>query len=190
MSVFDSFSESVPACLADTRPYPTTPPACQPQATGTTPAGNLCLFSGSWVPNSNLGNGTPDSWRDVCTGAPADIPAHVDAILPGATADQKTCYVDTLTYLCSPTSKEQDWNGQHGVAHVIPVVQNGSFDLGAVATECAKAFAPAAGKDTFDRIFEFAACDASATMIDKAAVVTPTSSTGSDPSPVTGGSCP
>ena len=186
MTVFDSFAQSVPECLADSRAYSPTPQACPPSATGAAPAGNLCMFSGSWLVNVPIGNGTPGAWDGVCS----DIPAHVDAILGAATADQKACYVDTLSYLCSPTSREQDWHGQHGVAHVVPVSPNGAFDLGAVATECAKAFYPVPGPETFNRIFEFGACDAGGTMIDKDAVVAPLGSTGSDPSPVTGGSCP
>jgi hypothetical protein len=186
---FESFDETVQACIAETPVYPTTPAPCQPTATGSTPSGNLCVFSGSWLPNSQIGYGSAGAWLSACHGSPDDIAAEIlGATAPAA---EKTCMTHVVAYLCSPQSAEQDWHGQHGVSHVLPVAVNGgTFDFGALAAECTAAFEPVAHADTFNRIFEFGACDASGMMLDPDKAVAPIDPPASGPPPVTsGGSC-
>lgn len=183
MPVFNSFDQNVDACLADPATPPAPPPPCKAPPPSAPPHGNVCVFSGSM----QIGYGAPASWVGVCSA----IPTHVDAILgTSATAAQKQCYVDALTALCKPTSKEQDWRGQHGVGHIIDTTAPGNdINIGALASECTAAFAPQDPKTTFNRIFEFGACDDAATMIDPDKVVVPESPPDGTPSPVTPGSC-
>jgi hypothetical protein len=118
----------------------------------------------------------------------SDIPGHVASILPAGTADQQACYVSALTWLCSAPSKEQDWHGQHGVAHIVSPDAPG--DLGAIANQCGLAFMPATAKETFARMFTFGACDESAQMQDATSVVTTCGPSGA-PTPVgSGPACP
>jgi hypothetical protein len=181
---FNSFDQDVNACLADTAAYPPVPPGCPPTATGSTPHGNLCVFSGSRPIDGWLGNGAAAAWAGAC----ADISSHVTAILPGATAAQKLCYTAVLSELCKPASNEQDWHGQHGVSRILDMVVP-NIDLGALATQCTSAFAPATATSTFNRIFEFGACDDTARMLDPADVITTPPTPLGTPSPVTPGTC-
>ena len=181
--VFNSFDQDVNACLADPASPPPPPPPCPAPAPTTPPHGNLCVFSGSM----QQGYGTWAAWSGVCS----SIPAHVDAILGVySPAAQKKCYVDALTALCKPTALEQDWNGQHGVAHIIDMAHpTNDVDLGGLASECATAFLPQDAKVTFNRIFEFGACDDTAKMYDPSKIFVPGSPPDGTPSPVTPGSC-
>ncbi|MBV8757990.1 MAG: hypothetical protein JO257_11960, partial [Deltaproteobacteria bacterium] len=180
--VFNSFDQSVDACLADPATPPPPPPPCQAPPPTAPPHGNVCVFSGSM----QQGYGTPASWVGVCS----SIPSHVDSILGAAApAAQKKCYVDTLNAICKATSKEQDWRGQHGVAHIINTLVPTDIDIGALASECTTAFEPQNHTATFNRIFEFGPCDDSATMLDPKTVVVPKSPGDGTPSPVTAGTC-
>lgn len=181
--VFNSFDQSVDACLADPATPPPPPPPCPAPTPTTPPHGNVCVFSGSM----QQGYGTPAAWVGVCGG----IPGHVDAILgASAPAAQKQCYIDTLTALCKPTSQEQNWRGQHGVAHIINTLDPAhEIDIGALAAECSTAFEPQNHTVTFNRIFAFGPCDDAATMIDPKSVVVPKSPADGTPSPVTPGTC-
>jgi hypothetical protein len=182
--VFNSFDQDVNACLADTTSYPPVPPGCPPSAHGSPPHGNLCVFSGSRPIDGWLGNGTTAAWAGAC----ADISGHVDAILPGATTAQKQCYTAVLSGLCAPTSQEQDWHGQHGVARIIDMVVP-NIDLGALSDQCGRAFAPTPATGTFNRIFEFGACDDGARMLEPGDVITTPPTPVGTPSPVTPGTC-
>lgn len=181
---FNSFDQDVRTCLADTTMYPPVPPGCPPAAHGTTPHGNLCVFSGSRPFDGWIGNGAASSWAGACS----DIPSHVDAILPGATAAQKQCYRDVVSALCLPASREQDWHGQHGISRIIDMV-NPNIALDALADHCASAFVPVSAATTFNRIFEFGACDDTARMLEPGDVITATPTPPGTPSPVTPGTC-
>lgn len=181
---FNSFDQDVRACLADTTSYPPVPPACPPAANGSPPHGNLCVFSGSRIVDTFIGNGTPAAWAGAC----ADVASHVTAILPGGTAAQQACYTAVLTELCKPASREQDWHAQHGVARIIDMV-NPNIDLGALTDQCARAFAPALATRVFNQIFEFGACDDAARMLEPGDVVTTPPTLPGTPSPITPGSC-
>ena len=163
---------------------PQVPPGCLPTAVGSTPHGNLCVFSGSRPIDSVIGNGAPAAWAGACS----DIASHVDAILPGATAAQKSCYTAVLSTLCSPTSHESDWHGQHGIGRIVDMV-NSNIDLAALTGQCASAFAPLSATSTFNRIFEFGACDDTARMLEPSEVITLPPTPAGTPSPVTVGTC-
>jgi hypothetical protein len=182
--LFNSFDQDVNACLADTTSYPPVPPACPPTATGSTPHGNVCVFSGSELFDTPIGRGAAGAWAGAC----ADIPAHVGAILPGGTPDQKACYTAVLSALCAPTSREQDWHVQHGVARILDMVHP-NLDLGALTDQCTRAFAPITATRSFNRIFQFGACDDSARMLDPTEVITTPATPLGTPSPVTAGTC-
>ncbi|HSR99523.1 MAG TPA: hypothetical protein VLM79_20865 [Kofleriaceae bacterium] len=182
--IFDSFSQDVRECLADTRSYAPVPTGCQPTAHGSTPHGNLCVFTGSRPIDGWIGNGAAAAWAGACS----DIPSHVDAILPGATAPQKRCYRDVLSALCLPASREQDWHGQHGIARIIDMV-NPNIAIDALSGECASAFAPTGAAATFNRIFEFGVCDDGARMLEPTDVITATPTPPGTPAPVTPGTC-
>jgi len=185
--VFDSFAQDVDSCLADPKQPPPPPPPCHNDTTSTPPHGNVCVFSGSWLRTNNVGAGYPAAWAGTCSA----IPSHVDAILgTSATPAQKQCYVDALTAICKPTSREQDWNGQHGVAHIIDTLHPATeMDLGALAKECTAAFSPTDPTVTFNKIFEFGACDDGATMIDPGKVLVPDGTPDGVAPPVTTGNC-
>jgi len=180
--IFDSFSQSVADCLADPRDNPDPPTSCPPAASGTTPHGNLCVFSGSLLVNQPVGNGIAGAWSGACS----DVLGHVTAILPSGSFDQRACYASVLTALCAPTSSEQDWNGQHGVARIFDTA-NPNIDLATLADQCGRAFAPVSAGATFHRIFEFGTCDDAAHMIDPSKVVTASPAPG--PSPIGAGTC-
>jgi hypothetical protein len=181
---FDSFDQDVRACLADTRSYAPVPPGCQPAAHGSTPHGNLCVFTGSRPIDGWIGNGAAAAWAGACS----DISSHVDAILPGAPAAQKQCYRDVLSALCMPASREQDWHGQHGIARIIDMVTP-NIAIDALTDQCAHAFAPTGATATFNRIFEFGACDDTARMLEPGDVITATPTPPGTPAPVTPGTC-
>jgi len=181
---FNSFDQDVNACLADTTSYQPVPPPCLPRASGSTPHGNLCVFSGSRPVNGWIGNGAASAWAGACS----DIPGHVTAILPAATPDQRLCYTAVLSELCKPTSREQDWHGQHGVSRILDM-RNTNIDVGALADQCTRAFAPTAASTTFNRIFEFGACDDTARMLEPTDVITTPPTPVGTPSPVTTGTC-
>lgn len=181
---FDSFAQDVNACLADTTSYPPVPPGCPPAAHGSTPHGNLCVFTGSRPIDGWIGNGMPAAWAGACSA----VPSHVDAILPGATPDQKACYIAVLSELCKPISNEQDWQGQHGVSRIIDMVTP-NIALDALTDQCARAFLPTPSTGTFNRIFEFGACDDTARMLEPGDVITATPTPPGTPAPITPGTC-
>jgi hypothetical protein len=173
---FPSFPESVDTCLADPAAVPGPPPVCESTpATGVPKHIEACLYV-SISPQI-----------DPCL----DIP-----VATNFSTLHEQCEISKLTYLCAATSKEQVWGTDYVLAHRIALPLNApdgaySEDLDKmrnVASICAEAdrskIDPGKLTEWFEGQFHVLPCDAAATLMNAADVVT------ERPSDVGTGSCP
>ena len=170
---FQSFppGNSVEACLADPLASPPPPPRCESTpATPGIPRIDNCLYI------------TLQS-DELCANIPVEPVGY-----------SQQCAAAKLTYMCNPVSKIQDFKGEHVLAHVMNFSSANISDLDAIGKMielCARAdessITPTDAGVTawFENQFRIGACDASATLVDKADVITV-----GGPSDVGPGTCP
>jgi hypothetical protein len=173
---FKTFLQNVPACLADNAPPPPQPEDCTPtQSTGTPPGVNLCLYGPELPLQENfLGQLLPPN-------ACSNIQGWLAAL--DLSAGKKLCLTKYLSFLCSPVSKEQSWNGVNVVSRVWNLDPGMNSALLGIVDECALAFMgtdvapddPAVHDAVTDMASGFigvAACSSDATLIPDSQIIT------------------
>jgi hypothetical protein len=159
---YESFQEPVPSCLADTRPNPATPPACQPKkSTGpaAAPSTNLCAYI---VGRSATGAPPP-----ICQ----NIGMYAASMWPFSAADAAAI----LAFLCSPTSHQAaGYSGYYRqsnadtVSHIVD--SNGltalALRLRQAGVDASKAgVAQATIESSLQSLIGFGACDNNAVLL-------------------------
>lgn len=172
-ATFESFPESIAACLADLRESPPVPDRCEsPPPTHVVPHVRACFYT------------EISAQFDPCL--------HIPTI--GSTAADR-CEIAKLRYMCKTTMKEQFFAGQLVLAHKMGFDTNDDdlTSLAALGDACVAAAREAdpsfkIDEDSvsawFSSIYKIAPCDATATLSTAADAIKV-----GDPGPVSSGSC-
>lgn len=112
---FASFPQDVESCLDDPAENPPTPEPCDPVPDPSEPPGTeICLYGPGLGLRGILGSLPPG----VC----ADVASYVAGL--GQGPDQSACLEQFLGLLCSPTSKQQTYQGLSVVSHVLDLTDD------------------------------------------------------------------
>jgi hypothetical protein len=179
-SDFNTFPQSVPACLADSTPLIPPPPPCQPTApVGAPPSVNLCMYGPSpFIQENLIGKGLP---TNVCP----NIQGFVAPL--AITAGQKLCLTKYLNFMCQPVSNTQSLNGFNVVTRLWDLDKKLSAELVDIVGECGDAFVgPDQSAEEFVAgLVGISVCDKNAILIPDSDIIAAISPT-APPSPSPG----
>lgn len=175
---YGSFPPDVDACLAENTANPPVPPECDPRPpTSSPPQANVCVYS-----NTGTGGAPPN----IC----ADIETYITTFYGGSSPLQQQCARDTLIFVCSPVSKQQVWEGNQVIAHIVDLANSAQANQFASIVQSCRMANPSGPPDTwFKNTFGFAACDNTATLLNPNDIITKLPPPISDPPPITPSGC-